>query len=76
MDRPGPRQKVMGWAGGAEVTTWKVGSAASGEGERERVEGHAAQLDLSSPGPAAKPGLAAVTPRTPGEVLFKSILVI
>lgn len=76
MDGPGLGWKVMGWTAGAEVRTWKVGSAASRKGERERVEGHAAQPDLASPGPAAKSGLAAVTPRTPGEVLFKSILVI
>lgn len=73
MDRPGVGQKVMGWTAGR---TWKVGSAASGDRESERVEGHAAQPDLSSPRAAAKSGLAAVTPRTPGEVLFKSILVI
>lgn len=59
MDRPGVGQKVMGWTAGR---TWKVGSAASGDQENERVEGHAAQPDLCSPGAAAKPGLAAVTP--------------
>lgn len=64
MGSPGLGQKVMGWAAGGEVRAWKVGSSASGEGERERACGHAAQPDLSSPG-------AAVTPRTPGEVLFK-----
>lgn len=62
-------QKVMGW-------TLQVGSAGRGGEGKKPVEGRAALPDRCFTGASAKSGLTAVTPRAPGEVLFKSIRVI